>query len=329
MMDMIEAYIDSSFHYKKRSEQTFSEKYLEYRRKWEQNPRKFIVGDFPIHVDIETTTSCNLKCFMCFQSYDPPKPAKMSTEMIKRILDEGKINNLCSVKFQYRGEPLTDVRIAEMVKYAKDSGVIEVMFNTNATLLTEKTAKKLINAGLDKLICSIDGCDKETYESIRIGGNFDTVLCNIQTIQKIKKELETNRPIVRVQMVDTPRNHEIIDDYVQFWSKIVEDVAIENMLDWNMEVQDWRIFPSFACAHLWQRLMVLTDGTVLPCCRATRGGNEILHSVGNVNEQSLKDIWQGEQMEEIRNAHINGESHRIKMCRLCGYRSMLLDKEGC
>lgn len=324
---MVEAYIDSSFHLICKNEKTSSSDYCEYRRKWEDNPNNFITGEFPIHIDIETTTACNLKCFMCFQSYDPPKPAKMSTEMIKKIIDEGAENNLCSIKLQYRGEPLTDVRIPEIVNYAKSRGILEVMFNTNATLLSEEKAYNLIKAGLDKIICSVDGCTKEVYENVRIGGKFEVVLQNIKTMQKLKKELGVDKPVVRVQMVDTPRNHEEIDHYIPFWSEIADEVAIEDMLDWDQTSEDLREFPSFACAQLWQRLIILADGTVLPCCRSTSGGNMVLYSVGNIHEMSLKEIWTGDRMNYLRELHKSGNSDRVKLCRLCGYRTMLLDKE--
>ncbi len=48
-----------------------------------------------------------------------------------------------------------------------DKGILEVMFNTNATLLTEKKSRQLINAGIDKISCSIDGYTKEFYEKIK------------------------------------------------------------------------------------------------------------------------------------------------------------------
>ena len=40
-------------------------RYLEYRRRWMENPKNFMVEDFPIHLDIEVTNRCNLKCTFC------------------------------------------------------------------------------------------------------------------------------------------------------------------------------------------------------------------------------------------------------------------------
>jgi len=223
---MTETDVDPTFYLKMVKNEEQTAEYLDYREKWNENPKNFIVDDFPIHIDLETNTNCNLKCFMCFQSYDPPKPSKMETELFKKIIDEGAKAGLCSIKTQYRGEPLLDKRMPQMVKYAKDKGILEVMFNTNATLLSEETAKALIEAGLDKIMCSVDGYTKDVYESVRIGANFGTVLNNIKNLQSLKKSMGSKRPIVRVQMVDTPRNHHQIEEYIKFWGEIANNTCL-------------------------------------------------------------------------------------------------------
>ena len=94
----IETDVDPTFYLKVVKSEEHTKEYLEYRRKWVENPKNFIVDDFPIHVDLETITNYNLKCFMCFQSYDPPKPLKMEFELFKKIIDEGVGKGLCSIK---------------------------------------------------------------------------------------------------------------------------------------------------------------------------------------------------------------------------------------
>ena len=321
---MAKTEIDPTFHLELSKYEEQSAKYKDYRRRWNENPKNFIVDDFPIHVDLETTTSCNLKCFMCFQSFDPPKPLKMEFELFKKIIDEGVKKGVCSIKTQYRGEPLLDRRMPDMVRYAKERGIMEIMFNTNATLLSEGTSKALIDAGLDKIICSVDGYTKEVYENVRIGAHFETVLENIETLQNLKESMECKKPIIRVQMVDTPTNHHQIDGYIKFWGQIVEQVAVEDMLDWEAEDEDSTPLEDWSCAQLWQRLLVLADGDVLPCCRAMKGGTEKLFTLGNAHETSLEELWNGEELNRLRSLHRKGRSHEIKMCRACGLRKDVL-----
>lgn len=321
---MVEVDIDSTFYLKVKGYENDSPEYKEYRRRWNEDPREFIVGDYPIHVDLETNTNCNLRCFMCFQAFDTPPTIKMDLDLFKKIIDEGADRGLCSIKTQVRGEPLLDKRMPEMVKYAKDKGIIEVMFNTNANLMNEEVSKKLIESRMDKIICSVDGYEKEVYENIRIGGKFEVVLENIKRFQKIKKELGLHKPILRVQMVDTPRNHHQIEDYIKFWSEIVENVAVEEMLDLSGEEEDDTVLDGWACGQLWQRLIVLADGDVLPCCRALSGGDNKLSVVGNAYNNSIEEIWKSEKMEKLRELHKAGRSHEIRMCRFCGLRKNMV-----
>ena len=53
------------------------------------------------------------------------------------------------------------------------------MFNTNASLLTEK-AVEIIKSGLDKLFFSFDSLYREQYNKIRVKGDYDKVLNNIK-----------------------------------------------------------------------------------------------------------------------------------------------------
>ena len=41
--------------------------------------------------------------------------------------------------------------------------------------------------------------------------------------------------------------------------------------------------------------------------------------VGDVNKESLKDIWNGEQLKQFRVMHLNGRKDEIKPCRNCHY----------
>ena len=143
---------------------------------------------------------------------------------------------------------------------------------------------------------------------------------------ELKRLMKSEKPIVRVQMVDTPKNHHQIEEYIKFWSKIVEHVAVEDMLDWKADEEDDTPLQDWACAQLWQRLVVLADGDIIPCCRATRGGNEKLMVLGNAHTDSIEDIWKGDKLRQIRELHQKGESHKIKMCRFCGMRKMIVQR---
>ncbi len=102
--------------------------FKEYRRQWKEWPEKFYAGDFPLFIDVEVTSVCNLKCPFCSTTYRDKFIDKgfISFDIVKKIVDEGAINGLYGIKFNYRGEPLLHKDICKFVKYAKDKGLIDV-----------------------------------------------------------------------------------------------------------------------------------------------------------------------------------------------------------
>ena len=320
--------INPTFKLKREKERSHSFAYQQYRKKWNDNPKNFIVEDYPIHLDLELNTSCNLKCPFCFQATGKVHPEYMELELVKELIDDGVKNGLCSIKFNYRGEPLMYPHLPEVIAYAKEKGIIEVMINTNATLLTPEKAKRLIDSGLDLLSCSIDATTEKVYEQIRVGGNFYETCKNVVAVQVLKKLKKSNKPIVRVQMVETKLNKHQADDFVDFWDEYADEVSVVDLKDVKGEVEDATVLPNWYCSQLWQRLFVLADGDIIPCCRAIQGDNEKQFVLGSVYNTTIKKVWNGLKMKHLRKAHQHGKSHLIGMCRTCGLRKEVIRQNG-
>ncbi len=306
-------------------ESTLSPEYWEYRRKWEENPLNRVVGSFPIHLDIEATSACNLKCTMCPRTdmvNDGTfwKINTVDTEKFKRLIDEGVANGLCSIKFNYLGEPTMNPRLVEMIEYAKEAKVVDVMFNTNATQLTAELSKRLISSGLDKLFFSFDSPDREQYNKIRVGADFDQVLGNIQQFMDIRNEMGSISPRTRVSMVRMKENEHEWEAFKNLFEPIVDVVAYVDYLDHtNQHNPDRMVVPigsrkkKFCCPQLWQRMFVHPDGVVTVCCIDSARTLK----VGNVFESSAKDIWQGEPYQKLRDLHASGNFTDIPTCARC------------
>lgn len=288
--------------------------YKEYRRRWDTYPEYDLLNDFPIHLDVETQTICNLSCSMCYQSFDRVKQQRMSDDMFLKIMKESEEYGLCSVKLQLRNEPLMDSRLIEFIKIAKRSGIVDVMINTNATLLTRDISQQLIDSGLDTIICSVDGYTKKAYESIRIGAKFDKVLKNIKTLSKLKKLSGSSTPRIILRTIEM--NDIDINEYKDFWKPYADTVVSYPMMDVK-QMEDYTVYPKFCCKELWRRLSILADGTIVPCCSAAVG-NKVYNPLGNVNTLSIHDAWR--KVEYARDIHRLGKSHTLEMCRHCDSR---------
>lgn len=291
-------------------------RFREYREKWKKRPENFHIGEFPLFVDIEATSACNLRCPFCATTFRGKviKKGFVTFDAVKRIIDEGVSNNLYGVKFNIRGEPLLHPEIHEFVKYAKQRGLIDVYFNSNAMLLTDDIARKLIDAGLDRLSISFEGITKDVYEKYRVGAKYETVLSNIEKIQSLKKKLGVKHPKIRIQTVMLPEIVSAFEQYKSFWSKIADEVGF---LDYKeMKVKKKGIEYPWACPQIWQRMAVWWDGTILPCNHDDDG----MLAFGNIHEVSIKDLWRSSFLNDIRDKHKNGMAHAVPACDGCYLR---------
>ena len=321
------SHIDHTFSYLKKPKVSNDALYTEYREAWYDKPTNRESGEYPIHVDIETTTLCNLRCKMCFQSFDAPKPTTMDKSLVKKIIDEISGHSY-SMKFQYRGEPLTDSNISDYIHYAKRKGLTEVMINTNGNLMAEDTAKGLILSGIDKIIFSVEGSNADVYNQTRIGGDFDLVVDNIEFLMALRDDYGYDTPRTRIQMVRTEDNASDVDAFLEFWKDRVDEVAVEDELDYRADVLDRTELNGWACPQLYQRLIVLADGDIVPCCRAISGGTGKQIVLGNVKIMSIKEAWSGDKMQMLRSMHESGKSHEVDMCARCGLRKDMVKKVG-
>lgn len=325
----VETKVDQTFHpvdsnVIERWEAMQSEAYREYRRRWRENPVNRVVEGFPVHLDVEATSYCNLKCTMCprtdlvehgqfwrLQHFD--------FDTYCRLIDEGVANGLCSVKFNYLGEPLMNPRLLDMIRYAKSKGVLDVMFNTNATLLDRETSEALIDSGLDQLFFSFDGASKEQYEMIRVGANYEKVINNIRTFYEVRQARGVQRPFTRVSMVLMKETKDCVDEFVRLFEGIVDAVALLDYTDHSSQHPDrgmvdlTKVKAKFCCPQLWQRMFVHPDGVVTPCC--IDSAREL--KVGNIFKQSAQEIWLGKSYQRMRELHATGRFDEIPTCTRC------------
>lgn len=301
--------------------------YKEYRRKWVENPKNYIIEKAPIHLDVEASSICNLKCPMCMSTVDfkrgsesTIKKGLMDWNLYTRIIDEAAEIGVLSIKMNWRGEPTMNPRLVEMVRYAKEKNILDVMINTNGVFMDEVLANELIDAGLDKIIFSVDSINPEKYEQIRVGAKYESVIKNIKRFSEINEEL--GHPVyIRVQKVLMKDTEEENEKYKEFFSEFVDQIAFEDYipfgeLDYGKEVKREGRF-RFACAQLWQRLLITWDGEYRFCCM---NGNSF--SVGNISQSSIQEIWNCEELQRTRKLHEQGLWYEVSVCKDCYFPHM-------
>jgi radical SAM protein with 4Fe4S-binding SPASM domain len=306
--------------------------YWDYRREWEL-ARTFIQRPpFPIQVDYELFYGCNLKCPICIMSLpleersrwgDPA--VKLSLDQVKSMLDEGAAHGQRAAGLNGICEPLMYPDLAEVVAHARDRGLVDVMFNTNGLLLDEKISRDLIQAGLTRIMISIDAASEEVYQRIRIGSDFHRVCSNVKRFVELRKEMGRVLPLVRASFCVTSVNEHELDDFTDYWAGVVDFFSIQhygNTFEGAAARSREYLFSrnhcyapgaSPRCAQPNKRVMVRHNGDVIPCCDAS--GLDLV--IGNVNRQSIKDIWEGPAAGRIRRLQYEGRYYDHPVCQRC------------
>lgn len=285
------------------------------------------MSKFPDHVDIETSSACNLRCPMCYtiteEFKEKVKIGLMDYELFKKLINECAKYKIYSIRLSFRGEAFIHPKIFEMIEYAKKSGIKEVSSLTHGGMLDEEKFKKLIKLGLDWLTISFDGVG-ETYDKIRAPNKYEEQIAKIKRFNEIKKELGVTKPLIKIQSV-WPAIEENPKGFYDTFDSFVDQIATNPLIDFSTDREKGaQYIENFTCPVLWQRLMIGSDGKVVLCVNDEMG-TEI---VGDVNEESIYDIWHGEKFQkarEIQLRHMGVEE--LTPCKFCTYPRKTSDVE--
>lgn len=269
---------------------------------------------FPHVIRIETTNRCNANCIMCTRD-KLTRPIKvMDLDLFKKIVDECAKKKVKTLHLHNFGEPLLDPRLCDRIKYAKEKG-IKLRIFSNFSVLNEELARSLIDSGIDEIKISIDGATKETYEAIRRNLDFEQVEANIEMMLRLREEMDAKAPKIKLVFVATETNEHEVNDFKKRWEDKVDKVLISSYHNWagglDKDGEKWtRLQP---CFRIWRTFTVLCDGRVSLCC-LDFDGKVIL---GDVNNQTIEEIYKGSKLRGIQRSHLNWDYGRIPICLDC------------
>ena len=270
----------------------------------------------PLTLTIESTAKCNLFCPMCLRErvYFPPRDMEFS--LFRKIIDEAGKYLEFAVPYGV-GEPLLNPQIFDMIAYCRSSGV-PAGISTNATLLSGKSSRRLIEAGLNYIVFAFDGARRETFETYRKGADYDKVRDNIRTFLQVKKTMGS-KIFCAVQMVALKENRTDAQALMRMWDvEGIDEVRIKkdevhnegSAIPGSTEDRPPMRHP---CYLLWRGPMYIHyDGTVFPCCYTYPE-----EAIGNLRRSTLEEIWNSDKMVRLREAHIRRDLQDYRACRNC------------
>lgn len=158
------------------------------------NPGAHALRNHPTKLFVETTTRCNLGCFMCVKQADGCSISEgdLSLEIFRSL--EPALPTVEALILNGVGEPLLHPELEQFIRRAKQlmpsSGWVG--FQSNGLLLNEQRALSLLDAGLDKICLSMDAVSPEVFRKVREGGEIKAIDKAFTALTNAKRAL--NKP---------------------------------------------------------------------------------------------------------------------------------------
>ncbi len=261
---------------------------------------------------------------MCPRSWPEGQSQKkgfMEFDLYKKIIDEAS-PFVYDIFLFLSGESLLHKDIFEMIKYAKSKD-INVDLHTNATLLNREKAYKLLESGVDTVTFSFDGYDKEAYEKIRVGADFDTTVNNMADFLKIKRELGMKKPYTKLRNTAIPNLSSFAKEEERakrkkflshFQSLPLDEFVVCDVYGSPGEAGETQPQAFYnSCRFISFAMSILWDGSVVVCCGDFFGALKL----GDVSRDSLIQIWNNDKMVFLRDKLAKGEYQDVEMCANC------------
>ncbi len=270
----------------------------------------------PPRLIMDLRTDCNLKCPMCIVHGDPTNEKlkgflRRDTDIdkVRKMLDE-LMGARALVMPSLWSEPLLAKQLGPYIKAAKERG-LAVAMNTNGLTLREELAKFFVDVGLDAVAFSIDATTKETLEKVRGVDRLEKIHSAVELMLRVRGDATLPRVGVSFVIQDANRHEE--KDFIKHWAHKVDFVR-------TSEIYENGGFPKIkidkkrsACPALYDTIAIHTNGNVSYCCLDGFGDTK----VGNVFEQGLEAVWNGDALNQVREWHETGQWDKVPFCKNC------------
>ena len=261
----------------------------------------------------------------------------MSDQIYQKVLKEAKEIGVKQIGLSVYGEPLLDVKFLQRARLADKLG-FQFYFFSNASLLTESMSRELLQLpGFTSAYFSVNGFNRKTYEEIMVGLNRDKVFANILKFLELKRKFRRSVKVI-IDCVIFEKNKHEVRDIQRFWQSqegvdTVYFPVIRNRGGTKLDIELQRNDISFSplskkgrqlhpCRYLWEGIFVYWNGDVGVCCEDNAARRIV---IGNVKDRTLKEIWNGNEMNKLRHLHLEGKRHLHQVCgKQCSYNTAWL-----
>ena len=305
---------------------------------------------FPYIYNIETTNYCNMKCVMCPRTqFMTRKNIWIDDELFEKIISnvkthdqkglecfwhwvendyDQKVNEVSENGFYFSvvsrhlvlhgfGEPFLDKKLIQRIELCTKKKIPTYFSCTPATMTVEK-GEKAMEAGLGVLKFSLDAMDERKIKEIRgKKADFEDSIEKILKIIDIKKKKNFKRLLVpcMINLAVRPNDTDMHKKFLEFWSDkdvfaYIKSQDNRYMYENDKDLKSTSHYSKQYCEFPWLSVSIMADGNVVPCTQISN--NELV--LGNINKNTLEEIWNGKKYQELRRMHISGKFTKGHKC---------------
>ncbi len=339
-----EKIINKKFFYESRKLFNLSYQWKEFEISQEQREYDLIdkIEEFypaPIEINVATINVCNLKCIMC-QLHNPKLSQNHKTTFFKQkqllpeksvydIIDYAAKHHIHNLSFTAAGEVLLDERIFDFVSYARKNGVPLIGLVSNGVLLAEK-GEQLLESGVNRITVSIDGATAEIYKKIR-GAALHKVEQGVRKCVDYARKLNQQGRTIEIELAcvlvfDEMQSIEQKELYLSKWADvrdIITRITFNELATFDENGWDTRNNAVIdrnkrqICHSPFRKIMINPYGDVTVCCTMSTSAYYNSFLVGNVNQQTLEEIWAASPMRTLRKENIRKKFSDFSICARC------------
>ena len=309
----------------------FGNRFLEYRRKYntmlnDEEHKQYL--DYPLSVVLELVNRCDLECVMCYQGFrNDTDKVTVDEKILDKIFDDFKQNKLSALMLT-ASEPLLYKHIGKVLARAKEAEIMDIFLFTNGSLLNKKNSEMILNSSITRMFVSVDAATEETYDKVRIPvskrlleiNRLEQLENKVKEFIKMRDSMNSKLPLTRVSFVALKENKHEIEMFKNKWKGVVDSVEIQRetsieVYDKLKDIENGNSYQSenteYNCTKPWGDMAIYSDGSVGPCCNLVGRKTPI----GNINDNSIYEIWNGEVMNNIREGFKNNSPNDT--CKIC------------
>lgn len=287
----------------------------------------------PVLIQFFPIYACNFRCSYCTFSADKSQRdfisevVRMDFDLYQKCIDDiaGFPEKVKVIRFVGMGEPLMHTKIADMIAYAKQKQVAErIEILTNASLLTPALSDKLIAAGLDRLIVSLQGTSGKKYKDVcDTDIDFEQFVDNLRYFHEHKGNALTHIKIIDLAL----ENDEDKAYFYTLFGDICDTIGIELAgpifpnVDYQAVLKNngpyltqfgRDITEAHFCPQPFFTMQINPDGNVVPCYSVTY---PVI--LGNAKTENLVALWNGKRYNQFRRKMLDGIDQASETCRKC------------